>query len=167
MSLLELTAHSQHIESPASNRVDYSFYEVRSAFDPRPGWLYENVRSPLMGTLRRIYELPIPAGRGEQDAAAAPNIRALLQSQRWVHRMYEVVRLSGKSWLEPLVTVDEYGDVVFEWWHRNRKITVYVTPESVEYIKVGGPDIHSDMEDGELHSDQDHQNLWLWLTSIG
>jgi hypothetical protein len=165
LSRLELLPCPQRIESPTSNRVPYNYHEIRSAFDPQPGWLYDNVRYSLLGTLRRIAILPALQRSGDRYGATVPNIRSLLQSVRWIHRMYEDVRLLGKSWMEPLVSVDEFGDVVFEWWHRSRKVTVYVIPESVEYIKVGGPNIHSDMEDGELRTRQDHQDLWRWLKS--
>jgi hypothetical protein len=97
---------------------------------------------------------------------AAPKTSSILQAKAWIREMYEDVRRFGSDWMTPLTTVDEFGDIVFEWWHGSRKITVYVTPETVEYIKVSGPNMHTDMDDGELSTREDRQNLWQWLTSI-
>jgi hypothetical protein len=97
---------------------------------------------------------------------AAPKTSSILQAKAWIREMYEDVRRFGGDWTTPLTTVDEFGDIVFEWWHGSRKITVYVTPETVEYIKVSGPNMHTDMEDGELRTREDRQNLWHWLSSI-
>lgn len=162
MSYVQLATPIQRVERTTQNRVAYNYYGIQSAFAPQAEWLYENIRNPLSGMFRRIDDLSRP---DNQDRATLPNIRSVVQATRWIHRMYENVRLLGKSWVDPLVTVDEFGDIVFEWWHKGRKITVYVTPELVEYIKVSGPDMHSDMEDGELRTRQDHQDLWNWLTS--
>ena len=51
-----------------------------------------------------------------------------------------------------------------EWWEDQKKLTIYVHPETVEYIKVWGPDIFSDMEDGEVEGAEDYRALWRWLT---
>ncbi len=51
--------------------------------------------------------------------------------------------------MAPNVAADADGNVVFEWWEGQRKLTVYIHPESVEHVKVWEPVIFSEMEDGE------------------
>jgi hypothetical protein len=61
------------------------------------------------------------------------------------------------------VTAGVNGEVVLEWWHGEKKLTVYVTSESVEYLKVWGDDIGSEMEDGDAAPVA--PALWRWLTT--
>lgn len=164
MSYLRLSPTSFPIERPTSNRISYDYADMHLVFDPQPRQTYDNFRTPLSATYRQLTELL----RQDDDGRDAPkaNVLSVLNSMKRIKRVYEDVRLLGKSWTEPLVSVDEFGDVVFEWWHGGRKITVYVTPTSSEYIKVSGPNMHLDMEDGELETKRDHQDLWRWLTSV-
>jgi hypothetical protein len=61
------------------------------------------------------------------------------------------------------VTADADGAVVFEWWYGTKKLTVYVSDKSAEYVKVWGTDINSEMSDGEAESVDMCRALWLWL----
>lgn len=76
-----------------------------------------------------------------------------------------------KSWEaiahEPHITGSADGDVVFEWWHGKRKLTVYVSDGVASYVKVWGPNMVSEMEDGEIgHNVSEFVSLWNWLTEI-
>jgi hypothetical protein len=68
------------------------------------------------------------------------------------------------QWVNPHVSSSEQGEVVFEWWKRDRKLTIYVGAESADFLRVGGPNIDSDMFDGELAGAQ-FAGLWLWLNA--
>lgn len=69
-----------------------------------------------------------------------------------------------RMWIEPNVTASEEGDVVFEWWHHTKKLTVYIGNQSAEYVKVWGTDINSDMSDGDANPISTCRSLWEWLT---
>lgn len=73
-----------------------------------------------------------------------------------------VARLTGLQWCEPHVTASIEGDPVFEWWRGKKKLTIYFHERSAEYVKVWGPNVHSEMEDGELC---DFLPLLQWLTT--
>jgi hypothetical protein len=56
------------------------------------------------------------------------------------------------SWLsnfgDPNLTTSPEGRIVFEWWNGSKKLTLYVDERGFEYIKVLGPDMETEMEDG-------------------
>src|SRR5579859_4620221 len=76
----------------------------------------------------------------------------------------DIVRTSGFAPRSPHISSDEDGAVVLEWWSGNRakKLTVYVRPDGAHYIKVWGPHIENEMEDGELEQDA-VSDTWRWL----
>lgn len=83
------------------------------------------------------------------------------EAEDWVRT---AARAVGDSWVEPLVNVSSEGDVVLEWWHEHRKLTVYISPDGAEYVRVWGPDIHEDMDDGDASPATNFPKLWAWLT---
>lgn len=93
----------------------------------------------------------------------APSREAVKYAFSWIKRLYLEVSRENDKWLDPLIVADAFGNVVFEWWEGHKKLTVYVTPTGAEYVKVWGPDIFSDMEDGDLKGAEDRQALWHWL----
>lgn len=125
--------------------------------------IYKNFRTPLSETEEDIanllgwkkgwdgYEAPKPR-RASIDAAYA-----------WVSELYRDVR--HVLWIKPLVTADEEGDVVFEWWRRGKKLTVYVSPGTVEYVKVERRDTGTEMADGSIGTPRKRRELWNWLLS--
>ncbi|MGL4568288.1 MAG: hypothetical protein ACRCU6_07135 [Fusobacteriaceae bacterium] len=68
-------------------------------------------------------------------------------------------------WDEPLINVSEDLEVVLEWWHGSKKITIYIKDKSVEYVKTWGADIDNEMEDGEIETEEDIEYLWQWINS--
>ncbi len=66
------------------------------------------------------------------------------------------------TWQKPHITENE-NDFIFEWWNNNKKLTIYVSPTSVEYVKMWGLDIINEMEDGEIHEKEELSELWNWL----
>lgn len=54
----------------------------------------------------------------------------------------------------PLVNTTDWGETCAEWWVGDRKLTLYLGPETVEYIKVWGPCLDAEMEDGVVEDFQ-------------
>lgn len=64
-----------------------------------------------------------------------------------------------EPWMRPLVTSSPWGDVVLEWWHDARKITVYLSSRGfIVVCKVSGPNIDTDMS-----VTNDFNAAWNWL----
>jgi len=56
-----------------------------------------------------------------------------------------------------------HESVVEVWGPKDKKVTLYIGESSAFYIKVWGPDMHSEMEDGELESLDFLYELFTWL----
>jgi hypothetical protein len=76
---------------------------------------------------------------------------------------YNVVILNSLSWKDPHVSLDVDNEIVFEWWNKERKITIYIEEYKITFIKVWGENVHHDMKDGPIDFADDFLNLWKWL----
>lgn len=142
--------------------VNYFVHPGIGDGEPRP--IYRNFGEPHWKTREEILSLSSwPEGWNGYDAAA-PNPDAVRHAFSWIEDLYEDISTTKRGWISPHVVADADGNVVLEWWEGRKKLTIYVHPETVEYIKVWGPDIFSDMEDGEVGGAEDHRALWRWLT---
>jgi hypothetical protein len=141
--------------------VMVGYFVQRGSGDNKPKALHKNFRDPLSDAERDIYDLyRWPEGWNGYDAAK-PNPASIAHAQAWITQLYRDIRAA--LWIEPHVIADADGDVVFEWWNGRKKLTVYVSPNAAEYVKVEGPDISSDMEDGTIETPEDRRMLWYWL----
>src|SRR5207249_1948160 len=96
--------------------------------------------------------------------ALPPCPDAISHAISWIRGIYEAAGNAGRAWIPPYVTASANGEVVFEWWRGTRKLTVYVSGRTAEYVKVWGPDIVHEMANGAADSVAECRHLWLWLT---
>src|SRR5215203_4331962 len=89
----------------------------------------------------------------------APSHDAVANAFQWIKGLYEDASRADE-WIDPLIVADAHGNVVFEWLNDNKRLVVHVSPETVEYLKTWGPDIWSDMEDGEAETPEERWTLW-------
>lgn len=78
--------------------------------------------------------------------------------------LYQAATKDGHTWTNPHVTASEDGEVVLEWWSGNHKLTVYISPYDARYVRVWGPHVERDMDDGELAT-AGFDALWHWLSA--
>jgi hypothetical protein len=83
----------------------------------------------------------------------------------WLDILRKIVTFNQMWWCEPLVNLGVDSEIVFEWWHENKKLTVYILGNTAEYIKVWGTDIDNEMADGSVTSATELNDLWKWLVS--
>jgi hypothetical protein len=58
---------------------------------------------------------------------------------------------AGTMRLEPAhKTFAPNDECCLEWWRGARKVTFYVGAEKADYIRVWGPDVHAQMDDGAV-----------------
>jgi hypothetical protein len=128
-----------------------------SRFAPDPLPRLEAVIAPVTAlvTLRDGWN-------GPGSLAADP--ATVARTVEWLVGLVEEVRLSGLPWSAPLCNPGSAGDVVLEWWSGAKKLTVYVTSDTVEYLKAWGPDIEADMAEGDAADADTRRELWAWLT---
>ncbi len=93
-----------------------------------------------------------------------PDPLAIQHAAAVIDKLYEVAVSSEFAWARPHVTASEDGNVVFEWWNGAKKLTIYIGPDSADFIKVWGVDIVNEMSDGVL-TKAAFKDLWSWLCS--
>jgi hypothetical protein len=81
----------------------------------------------------------------------------------------ELIKISKSQklwWSTPMINVSDDFDVVLEWWNKNKSLAFYINQETIDYIKVWGADIDSEMEDGLINSVHDGSiaKLWQWIS---
>lgn len=91
----------------------------------------------------------------------APSISTIEKSRDLLIKLHKNFTQHG-LFRNPFVSVSENGEVVFEWWDKDRKLTFYIDNTEYQFLKSWGPNIFNDMEDGEL-SDSNLIETWLWL----
>jgi hypothetical protein len=149
---------TQHgISRFTSTRNSYKVYPGIGESSPNP---YKNFREPFRDAQDRILDLR-PFWERQADAESVSAVEETAIS--WIEDMYMSALKTNNIWIDPHVSADPYGNIVFEWWKGEKKLTIYVSPDTKEYVKVWGPDIFSEMEDGDIEK-EDSQALWRWLT---
>ena len=114
---------------------------------------------------RRVHALAKPSGTEDPTHDFRPTEVAVLAAQEWLQPLRETAPLAGALWKTPHISASECGEVTFEWWRDDRKVTLYFGGGAPEYVKVWGPDIVHQMESGALQSSDSFRSLWSWLNA--
>ena len=86
------------------------------------------------------------------------------RSRFWISEAKFLASEVKLPWMEPLINhVDE--EISFEWWSSSKKLTIYMSDSSIEFIRVWGPNIKNEMDDGEIRNPFHFVVLWQWLIS--
>ena len=117
---------------------------------------------PIYGTTQRIRLLQDWGANWDGAEAVAVNAATVARATALINQMYVTASQIGVDWSDPNVTASPHGEVVLEWWNREKKLTIYVSENQSDYVKVWGPDIDNEMDDGIL-SDNQIANLLVWL----
>lgn len=85
----------------------------------------------------------------------------------WITDLTAAVLRQSGDWLDPLITDNDDEQVVFEWWHGDKKLTSRVGPEGVELIKRWG--VRKARQRDEIASPSLAQMVkwWTWFTRDG
>jgi hypothetical protein len=122
---------------------------------------FETVSDEVWVTRQNIEKLNQLSENWNGNFVSAPDRKAITKAKSWVSVFFESI--NSTRWLTPNITADENGEVVFEWWSNKQKLTIYIGQANPYFIKVSGPDIQNEMEDGEIHSSLDFKEVWDWL----
>lgn len=91
------------------------------------------------------------------------NHTTLKKANQLINKIYRMAKNIGFWWDEPLVNVTEDQEIVLEWWNNTKKITIYISDETIDYIKVWGSDMDNEMEDDSIDLDDDLTPFWSWI----
>jgi hypothetical protein len=98
----------------------------------------------------------------EEDKALISH-RILEKANQLINKIYSIAKNRGFWWDEPLVNVTEDQEIVLEWWNNTKKITIYISDKTIDYIKVWGADMDNEMEDDSIDLHDDFTPLWSWI----
>jgi hypothetical protein len=88
---------------------------------------------------------------------------ALVSATGFLKRLGMVIIGAGYDWREPYLSTEDRGDVSFAWRHNDKSLFVSVTESDVHYLRVWGPNIHTEMDEGINPTNDDLVELWRWL----
>lgn len=114
---------------------------------------------PIYGATRKIRALQDWGADWDGAGAVAVSAATIARATVLVEEAYIAV---SHIWSNPNVTASPHGEVVLEWWNKEKKLTIYVSENQSDYVKVWGPDIDKEMDDGVL-SDNQIASLLVWL----
>jgi hypothetical protein len=97
--------------------------------------------------------------------APRPEYKAIVRTAQWLITFFQDV--AYLKWVEPNVTSGPEGEVVFEWWHNHKKLTIYIEEQNIDYVQVWGTEVDAEITYGEIESLDDCCSLWMWLTEVG
>ena len=146
--------------SEDSDAVDYKTPEPVRTLKVSPG----RFRGSLSETLRELFALLSWSEERDSDEVTKPSKASVAHADYWVLQIYKHAIEMG-SWFEPYVATDEDGDIMFEWRRNNRKLVLYISPRTVEYLKIERPAVTSDIADGVVKTPDESRALWRWLTA--
>lgn len=92
----------------------------------------------------------------------APADLACSQARSEIGRFISAAMSADLGWVHPHVSSNEYGEISFEWWNGEKKLTLYIAPTQVHYVCSWGPDINANMDAGLLGAG-DFLQKWRWF----
>lgn len=92
-----------------------------------------------------------------------PNAITLNNGIQWLIEVEEAIAEQEMSWDTPHISTGMENEIMFEWWCKERKITIYILDDTIEYLISWGKSIQNDMKDGLIKTIDDMIKLWCWL----
>lgn len=150
-----------------ANRTTTSETPIRrllNVFSPDPTAFIAVNEIPIYGVSQRIRLLQDWGTNWDGADAAAINAATVVRATMLIKEMYFAAVWLNADWRDPNVTASPHGEVVLEWWNKEKKLTIYVSENQSDYVKVWGSDIDNEMDDDAL-SDGQIAELLVWLES--
>lgn len=132
--------------------------KIETSLPERTGALFDQARKSLLNPMNLATQ---QACRKIAELGAANE--TLLYAQEWLDCLREIAVGNQMWWREPLINLGINSEIVFEWWHENKKLSIYILDNTLEYIQVWGLDIDHEMKEGLVKSSAELASLWEWL----
>jgi hypothetical protein len=101
------------------------------------------------------------------NGSLSPIPECIEEAQRFLREMFESARQSHHAsvqWMAPTINSNEIGEIVLEWWHKERDITIFIRKnKSITFLKTWGTHIYDDMQEGIIFNMDDIKTLSEWL----
>jgi hypothetical protein len=161
---------SPHFRSGTSTVNEYSFpkYLLSTAHaalgalgaEPLANQMARYFTQSAQRELARIGRLP---GDWDHAGSAQPRPAAVSNAAARLPELYRLTMLLTGRWVAPHISASESGEISFEWWDNDRKLTLYFGDEAMDAIRVWGVNIDSEMELSHIESIAELSKAWAWL----
>jgi hypothetical protein len=122
---------------------------------------------PLLniGIENEIVNLKSILGNLQEEELQCLNNKVLNQAEELIKKLRSITHKNQLWWHRPLLNISIENEIVLEWWHKEKKLTIYICPNTIDFIKVWGADMDDEMDDGLIDlSDNDAiLSLWQWI----
>ena len=156
------------MQSATSQPISMIIYDTQAragggaADDVLERYFREKKRHTLNDILTRIYRC---ARLSVEEHGLDISEETLDGAYLWAERMYSAAIQSKSGWIDPLISPNDDGEIVFEWWCSDKKLTVRVGADGVEAVKRWGERPNNYREEIKIVSDLNRRQIWVWLTA--
>ncbi len=118
-------------------------------------------RSAFEKTQLRIRQLANLLTDWDGFNSPAPSANAISNADRNA-ALLMIPLLHLHDFVTPHISATGSGEITFEWWKNNKKLTLYFTENSAEYLKSWGTDLDNEMEHDNFRGEE-FSSLYFWL----
>lgn len=120
-----------------------------------PDALQEEAAYPLPDSVTTAFD-NLSAG------VTPPYPKALRLAKAWLENLYGEIKTQEKVWILPHITVQDGGDVVFEWWKGQKSLSIFASVDEVWFLQSAGST--SEQTEGDAGTEEARRTIWQWLT---
>jgi hypothetical protein len=117
---------------------------------------------PISSSIQKIRQLQSWGTNWDGAEVIAVSTKAAACTTALIDQIYSIGNELDLDWIAPNVTASPHGEVVLEWWNREKKLTIYVNENRSDYVLAWGLDVDSEMKDGIL-SATEIAPIFEWL----
>lgn len=148
-------------KSVSSSQNESNFLRQRHSGIPIDlTYIFPTVKSTL-GNLKSML------GNLKEEELQSLDYKVLYKAKDLIKKLHSISKANRLWWYQPLLNISIDDEIVFEWWHKEKKLTIYVCPNTIDFIKVWGADMDDEMEDGSIYLSKNYAilSLWQWIAS--
>ena len=98
----------------------------------------------------------------DDEGSKAPTKPTVDHAEQVITTLLSSAICFGDNWFNPFISSDLDGDITAVWRKDERELHLQIGEENVEYFKVWGINIHTEM-DIDFLTDEDYLTVWQWL----
>ena len=91
-----------------------------------------------------------------------PNDLTISRAETAIEKLLDIIISADYRFITPVISTDGNGNVTAIWYNQKRQLHFKIGEIEVEYFKVWGPNINTEMEVDFLKSEH-YIELWKWL----
>ncbi len=120
----------------------------------------------IEATLNALEDLKNWPDNWDSYGSVKPLVSAIENANIFSQKLFNLTSESGHQWTPPHISADHNGEVLLEWWHKNKSLALYVSSSEINYIKAYNANM-KDMKDGCLQdiNASTYRDLFEWLNT--